>query len=970
MAACVAARTGASWRACSVSPRPTLPDRSVNPALQSEDGFLRRDRFDDDALEALDQCTAWLLTTGRSMYLPIDLVLVLVQRGHPDLRAAIARAARDEDEIPDLEAELEQLARRVERHHDDPPRLHHTQFSLGFAGLLEDAWRWVRELKRERIAEEDLVRVVRWRAELQESASVRWAIRQLGHPGGQNLFDDEGTLLREAFDHRTWSVVQRGMVLAAQAGMPFLGTPHLVAALCTRRDGLLARASERAGVEASRLQDELLRIVGNRVPAQSDFVLSRRTLTPRMARTLVAASDHAREDQRQITEPDLLSAFVDDGGSSLELVRSMGIVPYLEELLGDDRVRERSASAGMDRRDLSGFDGGSTSSTPTLDLLGVDLTAEAVADRLPAVLGRDDELQRIINVLLRSEQRNPLLTGQAGVGKTALAAALASQIADGRVPARLKDLRVVEINGASLIGGTSYRGELEARIKALLSEAEQGVILFIDEAHAVFAPRSSSGQPAEVPNHFKAALASGRIAVVAATTEMEYHRWIEQDPALRRRFERIEIAELSPDVTRTILAGLAPRFEQEWEVPVTPDAVDAAIELSQRFMPEQSLPDKAKKLLMDATISVSSDLALAGQTARPEGADPAGTPRTRVVGRLDVARQVASKTGIPLDRISRGAMGWWVGLDARLKRHVIGQDAAVDIVAMSLVQARLNNAGRRRPQGVFVFAGQPGVGRTRLTRALAVEVFGSDRALLRLEMADFQEAHSLSRLIGSPPGYVGYQDEDALVTPLRRRPSSVILLKDFDLAHPRVQERFVRLFEEGQIADTRGLPADASHAIFVLTLSAEPVARASIGFGSRAAAQAADVTLRDIDEELHERLKGYAYAFVPFRGVDEQDAGLATELLDDRIAAFVESIADEYAIELVISDAMYALLHEQCAGVTDARDVEGLFRDLVVSPVSERLLEGTPTPCIDLDVPSHHTGSHPAATEPTRTKTS
>jgi len=947
--------------------RPTLPDSSVNPALQNDDGFLRRDRFADDALEALDQCTTWLETVGRAMYLPIDLVLVLVQRGHPELRRAIARAARDEAEIPDLEAELEQLARRVERHHDDPPRLHHTQFSLGFAGLIEDAWRWARELKRDRIGEEDLVRVVRWRAELQESASVRWAIRQLGHPGGQDLFDDEGTLLREAFDARTWGLVQRGMVLAAQAGMPFLGTPHLVAALCVRRDGMLARASERAGVEATRLQDELLRIVGNRVPAQTEFVLSRRTLTPRMVRTLVAASDRAREDHRRVSEADLLSAFVDDGGSSLELVRSMGIIPYLEELLGDERVRERSANA-HDHRDISGFEGSATSGSPTLDLLGVDLTAEANAGRLPAVLGRDDELQRIVNVLLRSEQRNPLLTGQAGVGKTALAAALASRIAEGRVPARLRDLRVVEINGASLIGGTSYRGELEARIKALLAEAEQGVILFIDEAHAVFAPRSSSGQPAEVPNHFKAALASGRIAVVAATTEMEYHRWIEQDPALRRRFERIEIAELDADVTRTILAGLAPTFEQEWEVPVTPEAVDAAIELSQRFMPEQSLPDKAKKLLMDATISVSSDLALAGQTARPEGADPSGTPRTRVVGRLDVARQVSSKTGIPLDRIARGAMGWWVGLDTRLKRHVIGQDDAIDIVAKSLVQARLNNAGRRRPQGVFVFAGQPGVGRTRLARALATEVFGSERALLRLEMADFQESHSLSRLIGSPPGYVGYQDEDALVTPLRRRPSCVVLLKDFDLAHPRVQDRFVRLFEEGEIADTRGLPADASHAIFVLTLSAEPVTRASIGFGSHASRAAADVTLRDLDEDMHERLKGYAYAFVPFRGVHEQDAGLATELLDDRIDAFTRSIADEYAIELVITEAMFAALHERCDGLVDARDVEGLFRDLVVTPVSERLLAGTSTSRIELDVPPNETGCHPAAPDTGRTK--
>ncbi len=919
-------------------------DQTQRAALFDEQGHLRRDAFDEGGWAVLTACTRWLEEIGRPMYLPIDLLLVLVERGHDDLAAAIARASRG-DEASDAVADgLRGLARRVERHHDEPPALHISQLSLGFLGMVTDAWSWAREAERDQVAEEDLARVSRWRAELQESASVRWAIRQLGQPGGAHLFDATGALRTDAFEPSTWALVQKAMRLSAGAGMPFLGTPHFIAAFCTQRGGLLVRAAESAGVDPRRMQDELMRIVGSRSPAQAEFELSRRTLTPRLVRMIVAASERGEARGHRVSEADLLAAFVDDGGSSLDLVRAMGIVPHLRDLLGDNRVRTRHVDAeamALDPMEPA------SSATPTLDLLGRDLTAEARDGRLAPVLGREEELRRVINILLRTEQRNPLLTGEAGVGKTALAVALAHRIAEGRVPARLRDVRVVEINGASLVGGTSYRGELEARIKALLSEAGDDVVLFIDEAHAVFAPRSSSGQPAEVPNHFKAALASGQIAVVAATTEAEYHRWIEQDPALRRRFERIEVAELSSEMTRRILVDLSPRYERDYEVPVTPDAVDAAIELSERFLPEQSLPDKAKKLLMDATIAVASELALQGDT-RPADDDSTpvrddGTPNKRVVTRMDVAAQISARTGVPLDRVAGGNVGWWAGLGERLRDRVIGQHRAIEQIAQALVAGRLNVAGRRRPQAVFVFAGPPGVGMVEVAEALADEVFGSRRALLRLEMADFAEAHSLSRLIGSPPGYVGYQDEDALVSPLRRRPGSVVLLKDFDLAHPRVQERFVRLFEEGEIADTRGLRADARHAIFVLIVTCDASTRAGIGFASSAAS--APVTLREVDETLHDRLKGYAYEFVLFRGLDDTDAGaLAIELIEARLEHFREVLRLEYELELDLAPAMIDAMRDEARGVRDARELEALFRRHVVDPVSRRLLSGVHGP--------------------------
>ncbi len=912
-----------------------MPD-DANEILFDAEGALRRELFDSDALACLDACTGFLQGCGRGVYLPVDLMVVLLERDHAELRKAIARAATGDPASPIVES-TRALAERVERHHDDPAALSTGHFSLGFTGILADAWRWASEAGREAVTEADLERVVRWRVELQESASVRWAIRELAGPsGGDALFDGDGNLRRAAFDAVVWAALNRGVELSARAGLPFLGTPHLIAALCDGARGVLAESAAAAGVDRAVLQRELLRVVGTRSPAQPEFALHRRTLTPRLARLLLSARESLGEPAGPIDERALLRAFVGDGGSTLEVMRSLGIA--IEDALGDS---PDGTGTRPERQRAPSGELAVSSVTPTLDSLGRDLTAEARAGTLPEVHGRAAELQRVINVLLRPEQRNPLLTGEAGVGKTAIAAALARRIADGTVPRQLRDQRVVEISGASLLGGTSYRGELEARIKALLSEAETGVILFIDEAHAVFAPRTNSGQPAEVPNHFKAALANGRLAVVAATTEAEYHRWIEQDPALRRRFERIEIPELSAEQTRAILASLAPVYEREYEVPLTPDAVDAAVELSVRFVPEQSLPDKAKKLLMDATIAVASELALRPQAA-PEARSEA-TPCKRVVGREDVARQVALKTGIPLDRVVRGPRGWWVGLEERLNARVVGQEAAVARLCRALVAGRVDGLGRQRAQSVFALLGPQGVGRAALVGALAEELLGSRGALLRLEMSDFAEPHSVSRLIGSPPGYVGYQDEDALVTPLRRRPASVVLLNDFDRAHPRVQERIARMLMDGEIVDTRGLRADVRHAIFALTLTTD-AARAPIGFQQRGEPDAAAVA-RSAAPDVLDRLTGLSVEFILFEGLRDHGGRLAQRLFDARLAQFAASVELEYGQPFSLPAARLADVKRRIAEVRDVRQLDEIFRAEVVEAFTADLLRGpTPTP--------------------------
>jgi ATP-dependent Clp protease ATP-binding subunit ClpC len=933
----------------------------MQPAPQSSlflpDGDLDLGLFDDRGRLLLEGCLRALRAMDRPSFLPVDLLLVMVQAGDEGTQRSLARAIRGTDDAEDLLASLELLARRVERKSSGQPRLHIQQLSLGFVGILEDARNWALEAGRTKIGHDDISRALKWRIELQESASVRWAIKQLAQPGGDYLFSADGSLRYAAFTSEFAKIFQSATELACQAGIAFVGTPQLMAALCATRVGLLVKSCSAAGLDPKRLSEELLRIVGTRLPQPPHFLLTRRSLTPRLVRMLAGAADLAERRGHPIGEAELLEAFLSDGGSSLDMVKSLGLEPHLRAAIGDGRVMTREVSNPLSSATVKDRpDDFPASDTPTLDLVGRDLSAEAAAGRLPKVQGRDHELQRIINVLLRSEQRNPLLTGEAGVGKTALAAALAQRIHDGSVPAALLNLRVIELNGASLIGGTSYRGELEARIKALLSEAEQDVILFIDEAHAVFAPRSGAGQPAEVPNHFKAALASGKIAVVAATTEMEYHRWIEQDPALRRRFERIEIPELSAGVSRDILRQLAPTFERTYQVPVSPDAVDAAIELSTRFIPEQSLPDKAKKLLMDATIAVASEIA-AASGSQPSTRDSdeevtlhtgilgrhGDTPMKRVVTRLDVARQVSQKTGVPFERISRAAAQWWTGVEERLGSYLVGQGEAVRKTARYLVAGRLRAASRNRPQAVMLFAGPAGVGKTDLARGLAIEVFGSTKSLIRIELGDYAEVHSLSRLVGSPPGYVGYQDEDALVSPLRRRPSSVVLLKDFHLAHPRVQDRLIRLMSDGEISDTRGLRADASHAIFVMTVETELKSGSNIGFGSSREGEVGTL-LRAIDPTLATRLRPLSFETVTFRGADEADSTLMSELFEARLTAFEAAVRDEYGEPLGLDEELLEQVRASVATLRDARELEAFFGREIVDRVTSRLLDAAEAP--------------------------
>jgi len=578
------------------------------------------------------------------------------------------------------------------------------------------------------------------------------------------------------------------------------------------------------------------------------------------------------------------------------------------------------------------------SDTPFLDRYGRDLTAEAKAGKLGPIIGRRKEILQVIQTLARKTKSNPVLIGEPGVGKTAIVEALAQRIADGKDTKVLGGKRIVEMNMGALVAGTKYRGEFEDRLKQLLAEvkADPQLIVFIDEIHTVVGAGDSQGR-LDAANLMKPALARGEIKCIGATTTDEYRKYIEKDPALERRFNKIIVEESSRDEAVQILEGLKPHFEKHHKVRIGNAAIRSAVDLAIRFDADHRLPDKAIDLL---------DLACA-QLCVPElsiqGKYSGGSES--VIGELFPASIVvvlAEKTGIS-EEIIAGAIGTGAGAKAtrlqdRVLRRVMGQDDAVGRVCNRLLLAHAALGERRGPLGVFLFLGPSGVGKTELARALAEALFGSESSLIRLDMSEYMEPHSVSRLVGSPPGYIGHDEEGQLTGQLRSKPYSIVLLDEVEKAHPRVLDIFLQVFDEGRITDSKGRVVDASNAIFIMTsnIGGGPQAvRKPIGFNAGPELEKA------VTEKIGDDLKGH-FRLEMINRMDEIIRFLPlTQTVMDGIAqhmldGLAEVVRRKYGRELRFGDGVAEYLGKKAYSPEfGARNLHRVIQESIELPLAK-----------------------------------
>ena len=641
---------------------------------------------------------------------------------------------------------------------------------------------------------------------------------------------------------------------AAELGHSYVGTEHLLLGVAREGRGPGAKVLASAGLTADVLRNALVRLIGlgaaGGLPTQG--------LTPRCRECLELALREARRCQAHRADTGhLLTGLLQQRDSAAaRVIAAAGKEP--RRLLGDVTAAFGAEQPRPIERRRPEREERPSSSTKLLDQFSRDLTAMAANGELDPVAGREAEVRRVVEILARRRKNNPALIGEPGVGKTAIAEALASAIAGGRVPDDLRGKRLIALDLSSMVAGTKYRGEFEERVKNILAEVRRSgdVILFLDELHTIVGAGSAEGA-IDAANILKPALGRGDLQVVGATTTEEYRKYIEKDAALERRFQPVPVEEPTPEEAQGILRQLRPRYEQHHRLTITDEAVDAAVRLSVRYLPDRRLPDKAVDLMDEAASRVrlqgvqlppslqALETKVADARQRKEEAiraqdfekaamyrDAEGDFRRSLereysamllsqsslsVTGEDVASVVSSWTGVPLTSLTRSESERLLSLEEALHLRVMGQDEAVQAVARAIRRSRVGLKEPNRPVGSFLFLGPTGVGKTELCKALAEALFGSEDALIRFDMSEYMEAHTVSRLLGSPPGYVGHEEGGQLTEAVRRKPWSVVLFDEIEKAHEDVWGVLLQALEDGQLTDAQGRKADLRNCVLILT---------------------------------------------------------------------------------------------------------------------------------------------------------
>ncbi len=695
---------------------------------------------------------------------------------------------------------------------------------------------------------------------------------------------------------------------------------HVLMALLTHERGIMPQLLEKLEVDTGRLRDAVAKALGTSPKLAYDVVQI--YTTPRIVKMLEAANAEAERLQDEYVGVEhILIAIADErDGDAARILAQAGvdkerIYRALQEVRGGARVDSPTAE----------------SKYKALEKYSVDLTEAARQGKLDPVIGREDEIKRVMQVLNRRTKNNPVIIGEAGVGKTAIAEGFAQKVAAGDVPDRLKDKRVLALDMGAMVAGSKFRGEFEERLKAVMDEIKRAageVIIFIDEIHQVVGAGGAEGA-IDASTLMKPALARGELHVIGACTLDDYRRHIEKDAALERRFAPVLIEEPSADETVEILKGLRSRYEEHHGVTITDEALAASAQLSDRYVADRQLPDKAIDLIDEA----SSKHVIEAR----DGSD-------MTVDEDDIAELVAKMTGIPVQRMLEGEQEKLLQMEERLHDRVIGQDEAIVAVSDSIRRARAGLKDPRRPIGSFIFLGPTGVGKTELARAVAEFMFDDEDAMIRLDMSEYQERHTTSRLIGAPPGYVGYDEGGQLTEAVRRRPYRVILLDEIEKAHPEVFNVLLQLLEDGRLTDGHGRTVDFRNTVIIMTSNlGNEFQRPALGFvpSTKPTKSEKERQKSDVEKALRQtfrpELLNRIDETIVFDPLTEEDLKRIVELL---LTDVRERLADR-KVGLELTDAAKAaLVEEGYDPVYGARPLRRTIERRVASPLSRRILAG------------------------------
>ena len=683
----------------------------------------------------------------------------------------------------------------------------------------------------------------------------------------------------QRFTERARKVVFYAQEEAQKFGEGYVSTEHLLLGLVRESDSVAARVLEKLGVSLNRIRAEVEKQLprGDARPSQD------MTLTPRAKRVIDLAYDEARNlNNNYIGTEHLLLGLIREGdGLAGRVLAKLGV--ELEKARREVMAlqdNESQSKSGSSRSSSSGSSSGGTK-TQTLDEFGRDLTELAREGRLDPVVGRQNEIERVMQILCRRTKNNPCLIGEPGVGKTAIAEGMALRIVSGDIPDLLKDKRIVALDLAGLVAGTKYRGEFEERMKKVMEEVRKSdgqVILFIDELHTLVGAGAAEGA-IDASNIMKPALARGELQCIGATTQDEFRKYIERDAALERRFQSVKVAEPSEEEAIDILKGLRERYEAHHQVEITDDAITAAVQLSQRYISDRTLPDKAIDLIDEAASRVRLHESLPPKDVREdrvklskmraqvehmekrvEGTDELEKlqrerdelaasiqeredawneteKREPIVGESEIAGIVQSWTGIPVTKLVEAESQKLLRMEEDLHQRIIGQKDAVSAVARAIRRARSGLKDPKRPMGSFIFLGPTGVGKTELAKALAAYLYEKESNMVRIDMSEYMEKFSVSRLVGAPPGYVGYDEGGQLTEQVRRNPYTVVLLDEIEKAHPEVFNILLQVMEDGQLTDSQGRTVDFRNTIIIMTsnVGVKPIEiEGKLGFNKRA----------------------------------------------------------------------------------------------------------------------------------------